>query len=147
METVKGTVNLKWMGGRMMLGADSNGTALPIGFNTEMQPAWRGPKPSDLLLLAAASCSAYDVVSILEKQRVPLAGLEVECSGEQQKDPPYAFVKIHLHYRARGAVDPAKLERAIRLSEEKYCSVLVTLRAGVELSSGYEIVDSQEEEA
>jgi len=142
METVKGTVNLKWVGARMMLGVDSRGATIPIGYDRQQDPAWSGAKPSDLLLLAAASCSAYDVVSILEKQRVPLDGLDIQCVGEQHSEPPYAFVSIHIHYLARGTVDTAKLERAIQLSEEKYCSVLATLRAGVKLSSSYEIVRS-----
>ncbi|MBN1668166.1 MAG: OsmC family protein [Anaerolineales bacterium] len=140
MDKVKGTVNLKWTGGRMMLGADSRGVTLPIGSNDAYEPGWKGLKPSDLLLLAAASCSAYDVVSVLEKQRVDLQGLEVACSGEQLSEPPYTFVSIHLHYQVRGAVPADKLERAIQLSEDKYCSVLATLRPGTDLSSSYEIL-------
>jgi putative redox protein len=140
METVKATVNLKWSEARMMLGVDSRGATIPIGYNRDADPTWNGVKPSDLLLLAAASCSAYDVVEILEKQREPLRGLDVRCTGEQITEQPYNFVSVHLKYRIKGDVNPQKVERAIRLSEEKYCSVLATLRAGVELSSEYEII-------
>jgi putative redox protein len=140
METVKGTVNLKWIGSRMMLGVDSRGAAIPIGYNRETDPGWKGVKPSDLLLLAAASCSAYDVVEILEKQREPLEALHVECVGEQMTEQPYSFISIHLHYVITGNVSPKKVERAIRLSEEKYCSVLSSLRAGVKITSDFEIV-------
>ena len=83
METVKGTVNVRWTGSRMMLGIDSRGAAIPIGFNREAEPAWNAVKPSDLLLLAAAACSAYDVVEILQKQREQLEGLDIQCSGVQ----------------------------------------------------------------
>jgi putative redox protein len=141
METVKGTVNLKWTGARMMLGVDSRGSTIPIGFNREEEPPWNGIKPSDLLLLAAASCSAYDVVEILQKQREPLESLEIQCQGEQITEQPYNFVSINLKYRIRGDVTPKKVERAIQLSEDKYCSVLATLRAGVKISSEYEILD------
>ena len=140
METVQGSVNLQWTGSRMMLGVDSRGAVIPIGYNRDADPTWAAVKPSDLLLLAAASCSAYDVVEILQKQREPLEGLEIECTGEQQKEQPYQFVSVHLKYIVKGDVKPQKVERAIMLSEEKYCSVLATLRAGVKLSSEYEIV-------
>ena len=141
METVKATVNLRWAGARMMLGVDSRGATISIGNNRKEDPAWSGVKPSDLLLLSAASCSAYDVVEILEKQREPLEGLDVQCMGEQKTEQPYNFVTIHLKYIVKGLVSPEKVERAIRLSEEKYCSVLATLRPGVELSSEFEIVE------
>jgi len=140
METVKGTVNIKWAGARMMLGVDSRGSAVPIGFNREAEPTWSGIKPSDLLLLAAASCSAYDVVDILQKQREPLEGLDIQCTGEQVTEQPYNFISLHLRYIIKGAVDPKKVERAIKLSEDKYCSVLATLRPSLEISSAYEIV-------
>jgi putative redox protein len=139
METVKGTVNIKWTGARMMMGVDSRGAAIPIGFNREADPVWSGAKPSDLLLLAAASCSAYDVVEILQKQREPLEGLDIQCTGEQITEQPYKFVTVHLKYIIKGAVNPKKVERAIQLSEEKYCSVLATLRPALEISSEYEI--------
>ena len=141
METVKGTVNLKWTGARMMLGVDSRGTAIPIGFNREADPPWSAVKPSDLLLLSAASCSAYDVVEILQKQREPLEGLDVGCVGEQITEQPYQFVTVHLKYTIKGAVNPKKVERAIQLSEEKYCSVLATLRPLLELTSEFEIIE------
>lgn len=140
MDTVKGTVNLKWTGARMMVGVDSRGAVIPIGFNRDEEPKWSAVKPSDLLLLAAASCSAYDVVEILEKQREPLDGLEIQCSGEQITEQPYKFIKVHLKYIIRGAVNPKKVKRAIQLSEDKYCSVLATLRPSLDISSEFEIV-------
>lgn len=141
METVKGTVNIRWAGARLMLGVDSQGSAIPIGFDRKADPPWRAVKPSDLLLLSAASCSAYDVVDILQKQREPLEGLDIQCTGEQLSEQPYQFVSIHLKYLIKGDVNPKKVERAIQLSEEKYCSVLATLRAGVTLSSEYVIIE------
>ncbi len=134
------TVFVQWIDSQLMVGVDSYGHPLVLGSWPERDPEWAGLKPSDLLLLAAASCSAYDVAMILTKQREPLAGLEVRCTGEQQSDPPFAFTHIHLHYTVKGAVNPDRLERAIRLSEEKYCSVVNTLRPGVEITSDYEIV-------
>jgi putative redox protein len=123
-----------------MVGADSFGHPLVVGSWPEQSPEWAGLKPSDLLLLSAAACSAYDVVMILGKQREPLQGLEVTCAGTQLPDPPYTFTALHLHYKASGAVDEQKLARAIALSEEKYCSVVTTLRPVVKVTSDFEIV-------
>jgi putative redox protein len=134
-----GTVTLRWVEGILMVGTDSTGHSIVIGRSPENRETFIGVKPSDLLLLAVASCTAYDVVDILAKQREPLENLKIQCSGEQQPDPPYTFTKIHLHYEVTGALDSKKLERAIQLSEDKYCSVISTLRPGVPVSSDYEI--------
>ncbi len=135
-----GKVKLKWINSQLMVGVDSFGHPLVMGSWPEQNPEWAGLKPSDLLLLSAASCSAYDVALILVKQREPLQGLEVTCSGEQQTEPPHAFTRIHLHYVLRGALNPEKAERAIRLSEDRYCSVINTLKPTVEVTSDFEIV-------
>lgn len=134
-----GTVMLRWIESKLMVGSDSNGHSVVIGRSPDDHDVWNGIKPSDLLLLAAASCSAYDVVEILTKQREPLQDLKVSCRGDQQSEPPYTFTQIHLHYVINGKVDPVKLERAIDLAENKYCSVMSTLRPGVPISSDYEI--------
>jgi len=134
------TVTIRWVEGTLMVGTDSNGHSIVIGKNPDDPKTNIGVKASDLLLLSAAACSTYDVAEILAKQREPLQDLKVVCSGEQLSEPPYRFTNIHLHYRVVGNVAQDKVERAIRLSEEKYCSVLNTLRAGVELSSDYEII-------
>lgn len=136
-----GTVSVKWIGSKLMAGVDSFGHPLVMGSWPEKEPEWAGLKPSDLLLLAAASCSSYDVIMILTKQKEPVADLEVTCTGEQQPDPPYAFTRIHLHYTVKGPVNPQKVERAIRLSEEKYCSVTNTLKHGVTITNDFEVID------
>ena len=135
-----GTVSLKWIDSQLMVGVDSYGHPLVTGSWPDKDPEWAALKPSDLLLLSAAACSAYDVVMILSKQREPLEGLEVSCTGEQASNPPYVFTSIHLHYVVSGKVNVAKLERAIRLSEEKYCSVVNTLKPTVRVTSDYELV-------
>ena len=136
-----GTVAVKWIESQLMTGVDSFGHPLVIGSWPEQEPEWAGLKPSDLLLLAAASCSAYDVVMILTKQREPLAGLEVRCTGQQASEPPYQFTSIHLTYKLKGQLNPKKVERAIQLSEDKYCSVINTLKPSVEITNEFEIVE------
>jgi len=140
-ETVKGSVCLKWVGSQLMVGIDSRGAPVVIGSQADREPKGQGLKASDLLLLAAAACATYDVVVILTKQRQPLDSLEVICTGEQESEPPYRFLHIHLHYKVRGEIDSQKLEKAIQLSEEKYCSVTNTLKSSVRVTSDYELLD------
>ena len=132
-------IKIRWVEGKMMVGSDSNGHSIVIGPSPDPEHQWAGVKPAELLLLSVASCSAYDVIEILTKQRQPLEDLKVICSGEQQSEPPYYFTNIHVRYEARGAVDPEKLEKAIQLSEDKYCSVINTLKKGVPFSREFNI--------
>jgi putative redox protein len=136
-----GSVTLRWVEGKMMAGTDSNGNSIVIGRSPDNPDEFFGMKPSDLLLLAAASCSAYDVIEILQKQREPMRGLKVICTGEQMPEPPSTFTSIHLHYILHGDVSPSHLQRAICLSEDKYCSVISTLRPGVPVTSDFEILE------
>jgi len=136
------TVAVNWVVSQLMTGVDSVGHPLVIGSWPEKDPEWSGPKPADLLLLSAAACSAYDVMMILSKQRAVLESLEIACTGEQEPNPPYAFTSIHLHYIFKGpGLDPKKVERAIRLSEDKYCTVVNTLKPAVTISSDFEMVE------
>jgi putative redox protein len=132
-------ITVNWLHEKIFVGTDSNRHSIVIGRSADPEQTWIGMKPSDLLLLAVASCAVYDIVEILQKQREPLLGLRVECSGDQLSDPPYSFTSIHNHYIVRGQVNPSKLEKAIRLSEDKYCSVISSLRPHVLVTSDFEI--------
>jgi putative redox protein len=137
------TVNIKWIHSTdtLMAGIDSRGTPAVIGMWSENDPHWKGLKASDMLLMSAASCSAYDVVTILIKKKEPLESLEVICTGKLESKPVRRFTQIHLHYVLKGQLKPESVEKAIQLSEEKYCTVLNTLRGSVEISSEYEIIE------
>lgn len=101
-----------------------------------------GVKPSDMLMMALIGCSSVDVVEILQKQRQDLRELKVTAEGTQDDDPPWRFRKIHIHYQAIGKnIDLEKLAKAIRISEEKYCSVYATLRDAIEITHDYEVVE------
>ena len=100
-----------------------------------------GAKPSDLVPVSLAACTAYDVVVILRKQRQDLRGLEVAITTEQDEDPPWRFRSIHCHYVLAGRIDDRKAARAIEISEAKYCAVAATLRSVVALSHSHEIVE------
>ena len=137
---------LKWTGeeSQLFVGRDTYGHIVVSGsWPKDGDPAWtewKGVKPSDLLVLALLSCSAYDVVTILRRQRQDLTGLYVTAEAEQASEPPYQFTKIHLHYVASGPeLDPKKVERAIALSEEKYCSVAATIRGVTQITHSFAV--------
>ncbi|MFN2177719.1 MAG: OsmC family protein [Anaerolineales bacterium] len=136
------TITLRWIEEKLMMASDSNGHSVVIGRSPEKKFEWEGVKPSDMLLMSVASCSAYDVVEILAKQREPLEDLKVICNGDQESEPPYIFTRIHIHYIVKGQVNPEKLKKAIKLSEDKYCSVINTLRPTVPITSEFEIISS-----
>lgn len=100
-----------------------------------------GVKPSDMLAMALIGCSSVDVVEILQKQRQDLRELKVTAESTQDDNPPWRFRKIHIHYQAVGiGIDLEKLGKAIRISEEKYCSVYATLKDALEITHDYEVV-------
>jgi len=139
-----GTATVRWLSGKKFIGTDSTNHSVVLSTPDEGV----GMRPSELLLVALASCTAVDVVEILHKKRIELTSLEISAAGEQQADPPWTFRKIHLTYRMRGkglTADAAEL--AVRLSEEKYCSVAATVRATAEISTEIVILPLGEPEA
>ena len=95
-----------------------------------------GPRPKALLLSGLGGCTAMDVVSILEKMRVKLDGLEVQVSAEAREEHPRIFTGIHVRYTFKGKDLPMdKLERAVKLSEDTYCGVSAMLRPAVPITS------------
>lgn len=94
----------------------------------------QGMRPMELLLAAVASCSAMDVLHILRKQREPIEHLGVDIEGIRPDAQISPFTKIKLVFVARGQINPQKLERAVSLAVEKYCSARATLGPGVEVT-------------
>jgi putative redox protein len=129
------TVNLDWVRERQFVMRDRNG--FPIVMD---QP--NGVNAADLLPLSLVGCSAYDVVAILEKQRQDVTDLSVTAESTRDPDPPWAFRKIHIHYKVSGCgLDAEKVSRAIELAEHKYCGVHATLKDVVEIKSDFEIIE------
>lgn len=133
-----GQATVRWLQNKQFVGVDSSRHAVVL--STQDEDNGIGCKPSELLLIALGSCAAVDVVEILAKKRTPLAALEIEVQGEQDAAPPWAYRQIHLVYRLRGAgLTPASVEQAIRLSQEKYCSVAATLRGVSTITWAYQL--------
>ena len=103
-----------------------------------------GVVSSDLLPLSLIGCAIWDVTSILRKQKQNIKRIEVEASSEQDDEPPWQIRKIRILYRIWGdEIKDSAVERAIRLTEEKYCSIYVTLKPAIEIMSDYEILTNQ----
>lgn len=99
-----------------------------------------GFSPMQLLLAGVGGCSAIDIIGILEKQKQPLEDLEVVVDGDRQSTGTYSeFKTIHINYIFTGNLDESKVERAINLSLDKYCSVTKTLEKTSEITHSYEI--------
>ncbi|MCX8169423.1 MAG: OsmC family protein [Candidatus Methanomethylicia archaeon] len=99
-----------------------------------------GPSPMELLLMALAGCTGYDIILILSKMRQKISGLEIKVNGVRRDEDPRIYVDIDLKYIVYGNVDENKLQEAIRLSMEKYCSIAAMLKnGGVNLNVSHEI--------
>lgn len=134
---------IKWLEKKRFVGVDSTGHGIVIAA-ADVVEGGIGTKPSDLLLLALGSCTAYDVVNILQKKRAKLSGLEVRVTGEQAPEAPWTFRRFHVHYIVRGkGLSIKAVEDAITLSDEKYCSVSATLKQGVPVTHDYEIIEEE----
>ena len=131
-------VSVQWIGGERFVGIDSTQHSLVMSTRREGV----GMKPSDLLLVALGACSAVDVVGILQKKRLDLRGLDIKVTGEQDADPPWTFRTIHIEYilRGKGMTDRA-VQQAIKLSEEKYCSVSATVGGVAAITHSYQILE------
>ncbi|OSQ41628.1 OsmC family protein [Thalassospira sp. MCCC 1A01428] len=101
-----------------------------------------GPSPMEMLLLGVAGCSSIDVVHILQKSRENVLDVETDIKAERAETDPKVFTKIHLHFKVRGEnLNEAKIERAVHLSAEKYCSASIMLAKAAELTHSWELLD------
>jgi putative redox protein len=133
-------VRLVWTGDRIQfVGTTGYGEPILVGGDVEGP----GAKPSDLLPLSLAACTAYDVVEILRKQRQDLLGLEVVATSVQDPEPPWAFRSIHLRFRLTGRVDASKAAKAVEVAETRYCAVAGTIRSVVRLTHEVAIVPNE----
>ncbi len=125
-------VALTWSDGLVFRGGEPGGPQTVIDGDNAAAPG-----PMLTLLLAGASCTGADVVSILEKMRVKVLELRIDASGERREEEPRRYTAIHLDYHLRGdGLDEAKASRAIDLSIRKYCSVLHSLAPDIRITHG-----------
>jgi putative redox protein len=138
----------KWVEGMAFMGEAGSGHAVIMDGAPEYGGRNLGIRPMEMLLIGLAGCTGFDVVQILKKGREPITGCEVEVEAERATEDPKVFTKIHLAYKISGrGLSPAKAERAVSLSKEKYCSASIMLGATAQMSYAIEIVDDMQKAA
>lgn len=135
-------VRVKWVEDRTFVGEAATGHKIAFGTASDAGPK-PGPSPMELVLIGTGGCSAYDVVSILEKGRQAIESVEVELDADRAATHPKVFTRIHMQFIVKGrGLDPARVERAIALSVEKYCSASAMMAKTAELTHGFEVIDT-----
>ena len=134
---------VKWIeGGMSFLAETGSNHALMMDGAPEAGGRNLAPRPMELLLAGTGGCTAFDVVMILRKGRHAISACEVSLKAERAETDPKVFTRIHFHFTVRGKdLKPEIVERAIRLSKEKYCSASIMLGQTAEITHDFELVD------
>ena len=136
---------ITWLEDMSYVAQWASGHALVLDGPPELGGRNLGPRPMELLLMGMGGCTAVDVVNILRKARQDLRGCELQLDAERADSDPKVFTKIHLDYRLSGkGLAPAKVERAIALSKEKYCSASIMLGATADITTAYSVSEERE---
>ncbi len=132
---------IKWVEGATFIGESGSGHAVVMDGPAEHGGRNLGARPMEMLLLGMGGCTAFDVVHILKKSRQPVTDCVAEISAERAAVDPKVFTRIHVHFVVTGRdLDPAKVERAVALSAEKYCSASIMLGKVAEITHDFEVV-------
>lgn len=139
------TAQVTWVGpGLRLVGEGGHGPAIVLDHALPEEDRQEGgPRPMELLLVGLAGCTSMDVVSVLQKKRQPLTGLQTKVTAERAEEHPRVYTEIHVEYVVAGkGVKPEAVARAIELSETKYCSAMAMLRQAAEITTSYKIVEA-----
>ena len=132
---------ITWVANKTFTGQTESGHSIVIGTADGDAPK-PGPSAMELVLMGAGSCSAWDVVEILKKGRQAIEDVIVELDADRAEVSPKVFTRINLHFVVKGrGLDPKRVERAINLSVEKYCSATAMLEKTASVSHDFEIVE------
>lgn len=120
---------------------NENGNSLHIDASPDIGGTNKGMRPMQLLLAAMGGCSSIDIINILKKQKQDLKDIKITVTGERQKDAvPSLYTEVHSHFKLYGNLDQDKVQKAVSLSVEKYCSVAKTLEATAKVTYSFEII-------
>jgi putative redox protein len=134
---------VKWVEGALMLGESASGHAVVMDGPPEHGGRNLGVRPMEMLLLGMGGCSEFDVVHILKKGRHDVRLCEVELTAERAETEPKVFTRIHAHFKVGGVgLTEKAVERAVRLSAEKFCSASIMLGAMAEITHDFELVEA-----
>jgi putative redox protein len=133
---------IKWVDGVSFVGESGSGHAVVLDGPPDAGGRNVGMRPMEMVLVGMGGCTAFDVVSILQKARQPVRDCRVELSAERADEIPKVFTRIHVHFVVSGhGLKPAQVERAVKLSAEKYCSASIMLGRTAEITHDFEIID------
>ncbi|RDI58886.1 OsmC family protein [Microvirga subterranea] len=133
---------VKYVDGMMFVGESGSGHAVVMDGAPEYGGRNLGIRPMEMLLIGLGGCTAFDVVQILRKGREDVTDCEVDVTAERAETDPKVFTKIHIDYKVSGRnLAPAKVERAIQLSKEKYCSASIMLGAVATITHAWTAVE------
>lgn len=138
------TTVVKWQGSGMAFDATaSTGHTVRMDAAPEVGGENTGPRPMEMVLMGLGGCTGIDVVMMLQKMGQDIKDVQIEIESERAEDIPKVYTKIHVHFKVIGNdLNEKKVKRAVGLSAEKYCSVSKMLEATVEMSHGFEILES-----
>lgn len=135
---------IKWAGEASFIGETESSHAVVMDGPPDMGGRNIGPRPMEMLLLGMGGCTAFDVVHILKKSRQAISDCIAEIDAERATTDPKVFTKIHIHFIVSGSqLKPEQVERAIKLSAEKYCSASIMLGKSAEITHDFEIIDPE----
>ncbi len=134
---------VKWVDGVMFVGESGSGHAVVMDGPPDHGGRNIGMRPMEMILLGLGGCSSFDVIQILQKGRNEIVNCVTELTAERVDAVPSVFSKIHLHFIVSGkGLNPATVERAVKLSAEKYCSASIMLgKAGVDITHDFEVIE------
>lgn len=134
---------IKWVDGVSFVAESESGHAVVLDGPPDAGGRNVGMRPMEMVLLGMGGCTAFDVVSILQKARQPVIDCRVELSAERADEIPKVFTRIHVHFIISGpGLKAAQVERAVKLSAEKYCSASIMLGKTAVITHDFEIIDA-----
>jgi len=135
-------ISVNWVDGLLMVGKSDSGHTITMDGPPESGGENLGVRPMEMLLLGVAGCTMIDVVTTLKKMRQDLSHLETKINAERATDHPKVFTDIHIQFILKGKnLDEKKVDKAITLSAEKYCSASIMLGETATISHDFEVVE------
>ena len=138
---------VRWAGknaGMSFIGESGSGHAVVMDGAPEVGGRNLGPRPMEMLLMGAGGCSAFDVVLILQKSRQNVSDCQVQLDATRAETDPKVFTKIHFHFVVSGhGLSNAAVERAVKLSHDKYCSASIMFAQVAQITHSFEVIDTR----
>ena len=135
-------ISVKWIDGMLMVGKSDSGHAILMDGPPEIGGENLGVRPMEMLLLGMTGCTVIDVISTLKKMREDVVDCQTQVSADRSEEYPKVFTNIHVHFVLRGKqLNPLKVDKAIKLSAEKYCSASIMIGKTAIITHDYEIIE------